>query len=309
MIGAALLALLPPVVASVSSPDAAARGERELPAATPLSVLARAERTEARLGEPFAYEIDVRHRPDESYALAGDLEAAPFRGTARGCTRAESKGEIRTTCALSLALFALGPHDVPEVRLTARTPAGEAVLRVPGPRITGVGIIDPSVPPDRLSLREPAPPVPLLVPSLRLLWWAAGLAALAAAALLVRRALRARARAASEPPPPEPPGARLQRRLDALEAKGLPARGLGREHVFELSEIVREWIGAVAGVNALDLTTAELVERLRRAADTRLDVEALRRFCEEADLVKYARAPAEPVDCAAATAFARRLGS
>jgi hypothetical protein len=194
------------------------------------------------------------------------------------------------------------------VKLAARTPAGEAVLLVAGPRITGVGIIDPAVPPDRLSLREPAPPVPLLVPSLRLLWWAAGLAALVAAALLVRRALRARARAASEPPPPEPPWARLERRLDALEAKGLPARGLGREHVFELSEIVREWIGAVAGLNALDLTTAELVERLRRAADPRLDAEAIRRFCEEADLVKYARAPADPVDCAAATQFARRLG-
>jgi hypothetical protein len=300
---AALLAALAAAAGAPGGADPAQPG-----AASPLSVLVRSERTEARLGEPFAYEIDVRHRPDESYALAGDLEAPPFRGTARGCKRTESSGEVRTTCALALALFALGPHDVPEVRLAARTPAGEAVLAVPGPRITGVGIIDPSVPADRLSLRDPAPPVPLLVPSLRLLWWAAGLAAAVALALLARRALRARARAASEPPPPEPASARLRRRLDELEAKGLPARGLGREHVFELSEIVREWVGAVAGLNALDLTTAELVERLRRATDPRLDPEAVRRFCEEADLVKYARAPAGPAECAAATAFARRLG-
>jgi hypothetical protein len=280
-----------------------------LAAASPLSVLVRAERTEARLGEPLAYEIDVRHRADEAYELAGDLEAPPFRGAARGCKRVDSGAEARTTCSLSLALFALGAHDVPDVILVARTPAGEEVLPVAGPRITGTGIIDPAVPPERLSLRDPAPPVPLLVPTLRPLWWAAGLAALVAAAFLARHAwrARARARAASGPPPPEAPGARLGRRLDALEARGLAERGLGREHVFEVSEIVREWIGAITGLNALDLTTAELVDALRRAADPRVDAEAIRRFGEQADLVKYAREPAGPEDCAAATAFARGL--
>jgi hypothetical protein len=279
-------------------------------AAAPLAVVVRAERTEARLGEPFTYEIDVRHHPEERYTLAGDLDAPPFRARARGCTRTEAGGEARTTCALSLALFALGPHDVPAVKLAVETPAGGAALVVPGPRITGVGIIDPAAPPERLSLRDPAPPVPLLVRSLRLLFWAGGLVALLAAALLARRAWRsrrARLVAAAEAPPPEPPSLRLRRRLDALEAKGLPARGLGREHVFELSEIVREWIGAVTGLNALDLTTAELVERLARTGDPRIDVEAMRRFAEEADLVKFARAPADAAACAAATRFARGL--
>jgi len=275
---------------------------------SPSSLVVSAERTEARLGEPFAYQIDVRHGPGESYALPGDMDSPPFRGVSRGCRRAEDGAEVRTTCTLSLAIFELGPHDVPEVRLAVRTPEGEATLAVPGPRITGIGIIDPAAPPETLALRDLAPPVPLLVPSFRLLAWAAGALAAVLAALLLRRARRSRARAALAPPPPEAPAARLQRRLDVLEAKGLPARGAGREHVFELSEIVREWVGAVSGVSALDLTTAELVERLGRAAPPAVDVEALRRFCEEADLVKYARAPADPAECAAATAFARRLG-
>jgi hypothetical protein len=108
---------------------------------------------------------------------------------------------------------------------------------------------------------------------------------------------------------PEAPGARLARRLDALEAEGLAARGRGREHVAAVSAITREWLGAVTGVNALDLTTAELCERLARADDPRVDLAALRRFCEEADLVKYARAPAGPAECAAATAWARGLAA
>ncbi len=299
--GAALLALLALGADGGPAPEGA-------PRAAPLSFLVRSERTEARLGEPFEYEIDVRHPPGESYALAGDLDAPPFRGTARGCRRTDSAGEARTTCTISLALFALGPHDVPEVRLAVRTAAGEAALAVPGPRIAGVGIIDPAAPPETLALRDLAPPVPLLVPSLRPLAWAAGALAALAIALLLARAWRRRARGGAAPPPPEPPGERLQRRLDLLEAKRLPGRGLGGEHVSELSGIVREWVGAVLGLNALDLTTAELALALRRAADPRVDAEALRRFCEEADLVKFARAPADPAACAAATAFARGLG-
>jgi hypothetical protein len=278
----------------------------------PRPALARAERTEVRLGEPFGYEIEVRHPADERVAIAAELDAPPFRGTGGECRRADGAakaGEVRTLCSLRLALFALGPQDVPEVRLVVRTDRGESTLAVPGPRVTGVGVIDPAAPPESLALRAPAPPVPLEVPSLRLVWWTLGAVALVAAALLARRRWRRRALPAAAGVPPEPPGVRLARRLDALEAKGLPARGLGAEHVAELSTAVREWIGATAGVNALDLTTAELAERLGRAAVPGLDVGAVRRFCEEADLVKFARAPADAAACEAATRWARGLAA
>jgi hypothetical protein len=195
------------------------------------------------------------------------------------------------------------------VRLLVRTDRGESALAVPGPRVTGVGIIDPAAPAESLALRDLAPPVPLRVPSLRLVWWTLGAVALVAAALLARRRWRGRRALPAPAAPPELPGVRLAQRLDALEAKALPARGLGREHVAELSTAVREWLGAVAGVNALDLTTAELAERLGRTAVPGLDVAAVRRFCEEADLVKFARAPADQADCAAATRWARGLAA
>jgi hypothetical protein len=277
--------------------------------ARPLSLLARAERSEVRLGEPFGYEIEVRHAPAERYAIPPDLDAPPFRGAGGACRREAHGDEVRTTCAIRLALFALGPHDVPELALSVESAEGAATLAVPGPRVSGVGVIDPAAPAEGLALRPLAPPVPLVVPSLRVLGWAAAAAALLLTALLARRALRARARAGLPLPPPEAPGARLARRLDALEAEGLAARGRGREHVAAVSAIAREWLGAVTGVNALDLTTAELCERLARADDPRVDLSALRRFCEDADLVKYARAPAGPAECAAATAFARGLAA
>lgn len=295
-------ALLAAALAAELSPAAG-----EPPRAYPVSLLARAERSEVRLGEPFEYAIEVVHPAGERVTIAPGLDAPPFRGTGGGCRRAEQGAEARTTCVLRLALFALGTHEVPELRLAVLTPQGEATLAVPGPRVTAAGIIDPAAPAGSLALRDLAPPVPLLVPSLRAVWWTLAAAALALAALVARRLWRRRRRAAAAPAPPEPPDVRLARRLDALEAKALPARGLGGEHLAELSLAVREWIGAVAGVNALELTTAELLERLGRAGPPRLDLAALRRFCEASDLVKFARAPADPASCASATRWAREL--
>jgi hypothetical protein len=171
----------------------------------------------------------------------------------------------------------------------------------------GAGILDPAAPPEALALKDLAPPAPLLVPNVPL---AVGLAVAAlalAGGWLGLRAWRRRTRRAAEPPPPLPPQERFARQLDALEAAGLAAHGRGREHFFRLSEHLREYLGAVTGQNALDLTSAELLARLSFQPDPRLDLGALRAFLESSDLVKFARAPTGPAEAAAGLRFAREL--
>lgn len=269
------------------------------------SAVARAERTDVRLGAPFAYTIEVVHPRDETIAFASTLEAPPFRGEGGTCRRdaAGPGDDVRTTCTIRLALFELGRHDAPIAQLVVRTPRGEAALAVAGPRLTGVGMADPAAPAEALALRPPAPPVPLLVPTWAPAAWALAVAAAAVLALLARRLWRVRARAAAEPAPPEPPDERLARRLDALAARREPAR----EHFFELSAIVREWVGGTTGLPAPELTTAELADRLAAEGDARVNGPALVAFLETADLVKFAGDEADPERCAAAVAWARRL--
>jgi hypothetical protein len=266
-------------------------------------------KAEVRLGEPFEWAVEVRHAPGERVALpaAAGLPGDPFHAEARGCAREERAGGAITRCTVSLALFALGEHAVPEIALAVEGPDGAETLAVPGPTVSVKGALDPAAPPESLVLRDPAPPVPLLVPTLRVLWWGLGLLAAAALAVLALRAWRRRRARASEPPPPLSPEERLARRLDELEALRLGARGHGREHVVRLSEAVREHLAARLGVPALDLTTAETVLRVEALADPRLDPLALRLFLEEADLVKFARAPAPEAACAAGLRFARAL--
>ncbi len=301
---AAGLALLPLLLAAGPAPAVAV-----VPEAEPLGFHARADKASVRLGEPFGYQVEIRHRPGERYVLHGDPELSPFRADGVRCRRdqdSSARGEVRTTCTMQLSLFALGPVDVPDLVFDVDRAGGKARLAVPGPRITGTGMIDPKVPAAALALRDIAPPAPLLVRSYRLLWWSLGAVLLAAAALAAVRALRrARGRRVSAPGPT--PAERFERRLRALEAERLFLRGQGEEHVDRLAEAVREYLGAVSGLPALELTSAELLAELRTAPDGRLDLDGLERFLAEADGVKFARWPPRPDACAAGLEWARAL--
>jgi len=298
----AIAVALSPISARTSAAPAAA-----LPDAAPRSVEVRAEKTTVRLGEPFGYEVEVRHAPEEWYLLRGTPPLEPFRAAEDArCVRVVEQGEARTTCTVRLALFALGAVDVPEVVLEVERPSGKARLAVPGPRIVGAGMLDPAADAGALALRDVAPPVPLLVRSLRPFWWALSIlggAALAAAAvaLLVRR--RARGGAPSAPGPAE----RFERRLSALAAEDLPRHGRGEEHIERLAEAVRGYLSSVTGLPALDLTTGELLAALARAPDPRIDAGGLELLLAHADLVKFARAPARPEACAAGLEYGWEL--
>ena len=52
------------------------------PVAHPWSIQARAARADVRLGEPFAYELEISHAPAESYALPAELALGPFEAEA-----------------------------------------------------------------------------------------------------------------------------------------------------------------------------------------------------------------------------------
>jgi hypothetical protein len=279
-----------------------------LPPAGPHGFQSMAEKAEVRLGEPFGYTIEVRHDPADRYVLEGHPKLEPFEASQAHCEAEppKKKDEAVTTCRMRLALYDLGEHDVPDVRLVGRGPAGERVLVVPGPRVKGVGVIDPSARVDELALRSLAPQVPLLVRSWRLLWWTLGAAAGAGLALAGWIAWKRWRRAAPVEALPLPPHVRFERRLSDLAAERLPQSGRKREYFFRLSEIVREYLGRIFAVNALDLTTAELVETLSRRANT-IDCATILRWCERADVVKFARYEPSEEECDEALRYAREL--
>jgi hypothetical protein len=120
------------------------------------------------------------------------------------------------------------------------------------------------------------------------LWLLLGTAAAAAAALAARQYIIKR-RKPPPPPPPKPPYDEAVEALAALEAKQYLMKGMIREHVFELSEILKRYLERRFAVNAAEFTTEEMCAWIGIAS---LDKEIripLEWFFRAADPVKFAK--------------------
>ncbi len=295
------------------APTATARAEGAL-AADPMAFSAQASPDKVKLGEPFTLRIEVRDQAEVTYALPEPLflgkEFEVLRVTARrdpgkgaAGTKAEAstpadQGETLTLFEIEAALYDLGDRQLADLTLTARSPAGEAQLTIPGPSVRGLGQAEPGA-----QMADALPPVALSIPDRRALY--IGLATLAAAALLsVALYLFKRRRRPATPSPATPtlpPDDVALAALAALRASGLADEGRFHEFYSRLSLILRTWLSRGHAVDAVDMTTDELARALSGSGSASvpasLDRAELLRLCREADLIKFARASSSPALC------------
>src|SRR5262249_52683288 len=142
------------------------------------------------------------------------------------------------------------------------------------------------------ELRDIKPPEDVPIRSYRLLWALACAAAVALSGYAVYRAIKRRRLRAPVQPPPAPLEERTCAALEALGQENLPAGGRAREFYFRLSEIARAYLGERYGFEALESTSAELLQAARQLKSRGLPAEELEQFVVAADLVKFAKAPA-----------------
>lgn len=89
----------------------------------------------------------------------------------------------------------------------------------------------------------------------------------------------------------EPPHVLAIQELDKLRAEKLWQNNMVKQYYVRLSEIVRVYAGERYGIEALEMTTEEIVESLRRAiVEEPGSVELVKNLLTLADLVKFAKA-------------------
>jgi hypothetical protein len=298
MIALLLLLLAPPT--ATATPTA-----KPAPWTGPQSAVAKAEKNEVRLGEPFSVNVEIKHDSKEDWTVVPGQNLAPFalEGQQRTVTPAGEAATSRFT--LKLALFKLGPQDVPSLTFRVKTATGEVQsFSLPGPTVKGVGTVKSDD-----KRRDIEGPVPLFLTSLR--WVFLILVILAALALLVygirwwRRRPKRAAAVASTPPVPADEVA-LQD-LGGLEAQGLPALGRFKEFHLRLSEILRTYFASRFEMNALDMTSAELLDDLARRPTDGLSLADLSWLTGQGDLAKFAKAQPSADDCKQALGMARQI--
>ena len=300
------------VDAGASASPAPDAGKDDTPDWTP-KISATVKPVQVKLGDPITVEIKVRHRTGVSVNLPLKLELGKFSELSRAETAKQlgSKGEmpeVEALFTLKVAAYELGELTLPEVEVTALGPRGELITLTTAEVPIKIVSVMSNEPQPKLKALEP--PVSVFQRTWWLIYLLIGLAAaglVATATLLINRHLRARRKQEPPPPPPVPPHVIALERLDALDLEGLIAQERFKELYLELSEIVRGYTGGRWGFDALEMTTFEIGEALRRAGvvpELSLRFEA---YYNDCDLVKFAKYVPEAEAAREAEAEARSI--
>jgi hypothetical protein len=126
-------------------------------------------------------------------------------------------------------------------------------------------------------------------PSLFWLWLLLAAGVIAAVVALIRRFRKKKSPSGAAPPPPKPPYEEAIEALRLLEEKQYLVKGMIREYVFELSDIIKRYIERRFDTNAAEFTTEEMLDWIRISPLDPAMRKALDWFFSTADPVKFAK--------------------
>jgi hypothetical protein len=256
------------------------------------TVSAQVDRKEVRVGDVIVLTVLAVAPRDVPVNLPHSLELGPFSELDDQNRKVDAKdlgdGKIRREFTAQIAAYETGDLTLPAVEVTYLGKRGEVLTTRTEPipiKVTSL-LANEAEP----ALKENAPPVRVLERDLLLVYIAGGLLAAglgAVAATVVRRRMRARA-SLRPAPPPRPAHEIALDRLDRLGARGF-SDGDQRPFYFELSEIVREYLGGRWDFDSLEMTSAELMDELRARASRELPLGEVEGWLSGCDLVKFAK--------------------
>ncbi len=288
-----------------------------------LSVLAAGARAQARepaistaidtatisVGDPVTVTVRVRHAPDATVEWPDAIDLGSFELLELRPAdpipddepeMAQSGVELRVT-AFELGVLALPSFDV-------------EVVSASGERVTlatqGASIAVVSVGRDEGgALRDIKAPLEIPFGVLTLVPWVLGLLVLAAAGYWLYRRYRRRVKPEVVVPatPPRPAHEVAYESLTALEASALLEMGEIKTYHIRVSDIVRVYVAQRFGIDAMEMTTSELLSRLRADGMRSAIVADVRQVLERCDLVKFAKFRPDAAGCRDLGPLSRRL--
>lgn len=263
------------------------------------------------LGGRVVLSLAVEHSPNQTvlwpapldtlgaFEVLGVAEAAPVAVDGRSTSRLD----------YLLTAFELGELEIPPLEVAVVDSAGG------DPRILNTGSIPITV--ESVGLDESGDirtvKSPLEIPRnwLLMLPWLLLVAALCALAYWLYKRYKRRKHGTIETTKPaepaRPPHEVAYEALDWLEARGLIERGKIKEFFIEVSEIIRTYLEGRYGIDALEMTSFEVIRELERSQVERRIIDVLSRFLERSDLVKFAKLRPSPAASQEMIDIARKL--
>ena len=244
------------------------------------------------VGDPVTVRLAVDHPEGWVVEWPDSFEVAPFEvlGVDRAVPEPAASGDdVRSVATLIVTSFELGELELPAIAVPVTAPDGTTRTLLSDPFRIGVESVGLDESGDLRDIKGPL--------SLARSWWAVLLWVLLAVVLAGGAAYYLYRRRRGEPEsrpalpraPPRPFHELALEALRALEKSSLLERGQVKEYHVRISEIIRRYIEGQFEVPALELTTVEVADGMRRAALGAPVTEAFRGFLERCDLVKFAK--------------------
>ena len=197
-------------------------------------------------------------------------------------------GRVVSSAEFVLTAFELGDLEVPAVEIEVVDAGGDSMMlqtAAAAVAVASVGLDEGG------DIRAIKGPLDIPLNALILLPWLAGILLLAGMAywLWRRRGRREPGNILTPTEPPRPAHELAYEAFRILEAERLPDRGEIKTFHVRASDIVRAYVEARFGVDALEMTTREVLDGLRVHDVEKAVLGDFRRLLERCDLVKFAK--------------------
>ena len=270
-------------------------------AGVPLQAQAPRIRTEldtalVSVGDRMNFTVRVEHDPAAVVVWPDSFDLGSVEVLEAELLPPANEGERTVTSArFVLAAFELGDLEIPSVDILLETPDGSSTVLSTNPYLITVQSVGLDEGGDIRDIRGPLG-IPLSViyvlPWILLVMLLGGLAS-----WLWTRRKPVEVSPRRSVVIPRFPHEDAYDALDRLEASGLVERGEIKEYHILASEIIRTYVEGRFGVDALELTTGEVVEGLRSEGLADEAIRTFSRFADHCDLVKFAKLRPGPDAC------------
>ncbi|MFG6397754.1 MAG: BatD family protein [Muribaculaceae bacterium] len=266
-----------------------------------MSVKASVDSSQMVMGQQMAIKLDILDNASKPGQLVIDKEAFPKEveviDWVYGDTTDLGNGLVEMQRALVIQSFDSGVYVIPPFMMvngpdTVRS--NELTLKVNPVDVSQMSDINPLAPPAKFHSRWYD-----WLPDWITDYWAWILLGLVVIAAGICAYLILTKKVAVNIMPQKkrlPPDRIALDRLTALKEEQLWERGQEKEYYTQLIDILREYLQERFGINAMEMTSSQIMKALQANEETRMPKEYMRKVVEIADYVKFAKVRPMPDD-------------